>query len=149
VLRMVLVDGLERFQKPGFVCVNSKFYMVCDVKGRDVLCLIINVSPCFAKKKDIFAEQCVRDTKQTRAQKKCSLGQVQGRRRPHQLSRKCPCRVLDRGRNEEIRLALDPFTHPSINPLAQRIISPFCILFLFNWINWVLCLVESEAWNYV
>jgi hypothetical protein len=39
VLRMVLVDGLERFQKPGFVCVNSKFYMVCDVKGG---CTVLN-----------------------------------------------------------------------------------------------------------
>jgi hypothetical protein len=34
------IDGLERFRKPGFACVNSMFPRVCDVKGRG--CTILN-----------------------------------------------------------------------------------------------------------
>jgi hypothetical protein len=47
-------DGLESFRVLGFAIVNSKLSRVCVVKGWGVLCLILNQSPCFRKKKKKF-----------------------------------------------------------------------------------------------
>jgi hypothetical protein len=49
-------DGLESFRVLGFAIVNSKLSRVCVVKGWGVLCLILNQSPCFRKKKEILKE---------------------------------------------------------------------------------------------
>jgi hypothetical protein len=50
-------DGLESFGVLGFTVVNSKFSRVCVVKGWDVLCLILNQSPCFHKKNILDGNQ--------------------------------------------------------------------------------------------